>query len=421
MTRLIQQLARFLLASAAFLPMVSLADFGFPASVPFPAQIGLRESNELAVEDVAEAEIPASKDGKIAVVRGKRVVRTLNYAPAPGEPALGFYNGSEERIFKSVSGALGKAGWQLVWVNANKDVFSLKRGAAGAEAWIKVSVDAPQAYVTVELVEPAGQQAAFALPKPQPVPEKYADKDDIPYLLPPKGSMRKEGQARASDPLDVGIPGSGQEARLAGTSTVLRGYQAPAALSKLQFIEDYHKALLAAGWTVIYPEAGRIKDAGEIIARYAQQGRDIWARMTYEYGASLSFAVTDAGAEDWSAKLKKDCKVPLYGVFFDFNKSTIKPESEPVLAKAAALIKSVAGPVEVRGHTDAVGGEESNLKLSDARAASVRAWLAGKGVDALRLTSKGFGKSQPVADNATEQGRAKNRRVELVQLQCKAK
>ena len=209
MTRLIQQLARFLLASAAFLPMVSLADFGFPASVPFPAQIGLRESNELAVEDVAEAEIPASKDGKIAVVRGKRVVRTLNYAPAPGEPALGFYNGSEERIFKSVSGALGKAGWQLVWVNANKDVFSLKRGAAGAEAWIKVSVDAPQAYVTVELVEPAGQQAAFALPKPQPVPEKYADKDDIPYLLPPKGSMRKEGQARASDPLDVGIPGSG--------------------------------------------------------------------------------------------------------------------------------------------------------------------------------------------------------------------
>ena len=91
-----------------------------------------------------------------------------------------------------------------------------------------------------------------------------------------------------------------------------------------------------------------------------------------------------------------------------------------VLTRAATVLKAKpALTVEVQGHTDNVGGDDYNQKLSEARAASVRQWLAGHGIEAARLSSKGYGKLQPVADNATEFGRAQNRRVELVRAGCR--
>jgi outer membrane protein OmpA-like peptidoglycan-associated protein len=112
--------------------------------------------------------------------------------------------------------------------------------------------------------------------------------------------------------------------------------------------------------------------------------------------------------------------LPLYGVTFDFNKATIKPESEAVLTRAASVLKETTGfAVEVQGHTDNVGGDDYNQKLSQARAESVRQWLGVHGTDAARLSAKGYGKAQPVADNNSDFGRAKNRRVELVRVGCR--
>ena len=135
--------------------------------------------------------------------------------------------------------------------------------------------------------------------------------------------------------------------------------------------------------------------------------------------AVLAYTVADVGSEDWSARLEKECRLPLYGVVFDFNKASLRPESESVLSKAAGVLK--ARPmlkVEVQGHTDNVGGDDYNLKLSDARAASVKGWFTQHGIDAARLASKGYGKTQPIADNGTDSGRAKNRRVEVVRQGC---
>jgi outer membrane protein OmpA-like peptidoglycan-associated protein len=70
----------------------------------------------------------------------------------------------------------------------------------------------------------------------------------------------------------------------------------------------------------------------------------------------------------------------------------------------------------VAGHTDNVGGDAVNAPLSQQRAAAVAAWLAGNGIDKARLTTSGFGSRKPLADNASEEGRAKNRRVDLVKL-----
>lgn len=113
-------------------------------------------------------------------------------------------------------------------------------------------------------------------------------------------------------------------------------------------------------------------------------------------------------------RLTKDGFVSLY-VNFDTGKATIRPDSAKTLDEAAAGLKAVpAMKIEVGGHTDNVGTPEANLKLSQERAQAVMAALVQRGVPAARMTAKGFGQTVPVADNRTEDGRAKNRRVELV-------
>jgi len=109
-------------------------------------------------------------------------------------------------------------------------------------------------------------------------------------------------------------------------------------------------------------------------------------------------------------------RVALYGIYFDTDKADIKPESEPTLEEIATLLKQDPKlKLYVVGHTDNVGGYDYNTKLSQRRAASVVNTLTTKhGIQAVRLTAAGVGLLAPVAPNDTEEGRAKNRRVELV-------
>lgn len=102
-------------------------------------------------------------------------------------------------------------------------------------------------------------------------------------------------------------------------------------------------------------------------------------------------------------------------VLFDTGKSEIKPEASQQLHEAAERIRKFPGAaVAISGHTDSVGSAASNQKLSEARAAAVKAYFVGKeGMDADRLATQGFGSTQPVADNATDAGKARNRRVDV--------
>ena len=98
--------------------------------------------------------------------------------------------------------------------------------------------------------------------------------------------------------------------------------------------------------------------------------------------------------------------------FFDFDKSVLKPAGKAQLDELAANLKNVDLEVIVAvGHTDSTGSKAYNQKLSERRAESVKAYLAGKGIDANRIYTEGKGSSQPVADNRTKEGRAKNRFV----------
>jgi outer membrane protein OmpA-like peptidoglycan-associated protein len=108
-------------------------------------------------------------------------------------------------------------------------------------------------------------------------------------------------------------------------------------------------------------------------------------------------------------------RIVLRGVHFDFNKATIRPDAVPILDEAAEILgKHPNVAVDVNGYCDAVGSYAYNLNLSQRRAAAVASYLESKGIASDRLISHGYGKTDFVASNATAEGRAQNRRVELV-------
>lgn len=107
--------------------------------------------------------------------------------------------------------------------------------------------------------------------------------------------------------------------------------------------------------------------------------------------------------------------VNMSDVLFDTARYTLKPGAREKLAKVSGIILGHPGlKIQVEGHTDSVGGDEYNMKLSENRAGAVRDFLVAQGVPAASVTSQGFGKTMPVADNSTAAGRQQNRRVELV-------
>jgi outer membrane protein OmpA-like peptidoglycan-associated protein len=120
------------------------------------------------------------------------------------------------------------------------------------------------------------------------------------------------------------------------------------------------------------------------------------------------------GVADLERSIGQSGSASIYGVHFDTNSSVLRPDSTAALQNVLELIvKRPDSRWVISGHTDNQGSAELNQKLSQARAASVIAWLASHGVAATRLTPQGFGASRPVADNSSEAGRALNRRVEM--------
>jgi OOP family OmpA-OmpF porin len=127
-----------------------------------------------------------------------------------------------------------------------------------------------------------------------------------------------------------------------------------------------------------------------------------------------SLAFLDAAA--MKKELDAKGRVALY-INFDVDKATLRPDAQPIIDEINKLLVADGSlKLSIEGHTDATGGAEHNRQLSASRARSVYGALAGLGVDPSRLSSRGFGPDKPIADNSTEDGRAKNRRVELVKV-----
>lgn len=190
--------------------------------------------------------------------------------------------------------------------------------------------------------------------------------------------------------------------------------------SMLQIGRNYLNALQKLGPKAVIDEGrvveGKIEKGGAITYIHAEafnEGR-LYKVTVVEKGTMKQDVTADAAA--LSASIAATGKATVYGIYFDTDKAVVKPESEPALAEITKLLKQDAGlKLYVVGHTDSAGTLDHNLKLSADRAVAVVNALIGKGVAAARLRGAGVGPYCPVASNRTDDGMAKNRRVELVQ------
>jgi outer membrane protein OmpA-like peptidoglycan-associated protein len=235
--------------------------------------------------------------------------------------------------------------------------------------------------------------------------------------------------------------------KVAGKVTKLE-YVVPAGHSVLEVFENYREAIANAGFEPLYtcvnkPDCGG--DLGEYMgaswysdSRYlAAKGGDqaaptYVALFVHKRGSAPEIGVfqniieskpmktgqvTAGSAADISRALDAQGKFALYGLYFDTGKAVLKPESDAALEQVALVLKgSPSLALFVVGHTDSTGQVAANVDLSERRAeAAVKALVDRYGIAANRLTAKGVGPFAPVGPNRTEDGRAKNRRVELVE------
>ncbi len=162
------------------------------------------------------------------------------------------------------------------------------------------------------------------------------------------------------------------------------------------------KARTDNGWTYW------VMDNAEFPLMVAGSGPFGWAEPRFDT------ALLDAGqaGEQIIKQLEEAGIATTHAILFDFNKATIKPRSKPILDELAGYLKrNPKINLETQGHTDSVGSLEYNMKLSLNRAAAVKQYLVEHGIERSRLTTQGFGYTRPMASNATEAGRAQNRRV----------
>lgn len=190
--------------------------------------------------------------------------------------------------------------------------------------------------------------------------------------------------------------------------------------SELQIQRNFENAIRKQGGTLV-----GITNQKKQVYKLTKDGKEIWVAVSAEFTSKHSYIIIKkqdmaqdvvADAKAFSNDIRTTGHAAVYGILFDTGKSNIKPESAQAITEIAKLLKSDAGlKIHVVGHTDNVGSVESNIKLSQSRAeAVVQELVKNNGIAAARLRAFGCGQFAPVMTNDTEDGRAKNRRVELV-------
>lgn len=192
-------------------------------------------------------------------------------------------------------------------------------------------------------------------------------------------------------------------------------------LSFIQIVRNYENAVKKLGGKTLLAD-GRIyhgkieknKGVTYISAEAFNEGED-YTLIIVENKPMEDEVTIDAAA--LNKGISETGKIAVYGIYFDSGKSVIKPESKPTIDEIVKMLEQNPKlKIFVVGHTDSDGSVESNMKLSSDRAAAVVKALTENGIQASRLKSSGVGPYCPVESNHTEEGKAKNRRVELVEM-----
>jgi outer membrane protein OmpA-like peptidoglycan-associated protein len=188
-----------------------------------------------------------------------------------------------------------------------------------------------------------------------------------------------------------------------------------------QVLRNYMNAVKKAGGAIVYEEG-----CCNVYLKLKNNNQAVWVRVqSYRDAGSYQVWIVEeakmeqdivVNAKAMLNDLNSQGHIALYGIYFDFDKSEVKPESDPALKEIIKLLKENPSlNLYVVGHTDNVGDYSYNMKLSQSRAEAVVNILVSKyNVNKNRLTSAGVGPLSPIASNDTEEGKALNRRVELI-------
>jgi outer membrane protein OmpA-like peptidoglycan-associated protein len=312
-------------------------------------------------------------------------------------------DGSALEVMENYKQAMKQIGAEITSDSPHMVVGHVKKD--GAEYWINVSASRDDGYHVHEvIVEPFKKSL---LP---PGGNDYRLLGHVPGFI--ADTPTKKNFAEFSFPL-----ANGKEIPVRGALYIVT-YQLPPkpparAITQKEFIQNYRVALQD-----LSVEVSRDRP-DSISARLEDHGQTVWLLVTpYRVVAveekPFQLTIQPPNADAMKAQLDKDGHIALY-VNFDFAKATLKPDAAPTIAQVVDLLKRNPGlKVSIDGHTDFVGAHDYNVKLSQDRAASVVAAITAAGIDGARLKSAGYGPDKPIAPNDTDEGRAKNRRVELV-------
>ncbi len=197
--------------------------------------------------------------------------------------------------------------------------------------------------------------------------------------------------------------------------------------SAIQITRNYSNAIKNMGGTVIFEGEPQDADCAEfnglniVVGKVVKGIDELWVEIATLAGDDYYITIIlkelmkqDVTASSMFEALNRDGHIALY-INFDTGKSIIRDESKQVIDQIVQMLKLNPDlKIGVDGHTDNVGTPASNKTLSEARAKSVVSAIVAQGISADRLSPAGFGQDKPIADNNSEEGRAKNRRVELV-------
>ncbi len=197
--------------------------------------------------------------------------------------------------------------------------------------------------------------------------------------------------------------------------------------SVIQIMRNYANSVRNMGGTIIFEGAPQDADCAEnnglnmIVGKVIKGDNEMWVEVVSLGGDDYYLTIIlkemmkqDVTASNIFETLNRDGHIALY-INFDTGKSIIRPESGSIIEQIVSMMKSNPDlKLSIEGHTDNVGDPISNKTLSEERAKSVVSALVGQGIETERLSTSGYGQDKPVGDNKTEEGRAKNRRVELV-------
>lgn len=397
------------------LAAVAFAAFAFAAhAVSFPPYVSLPvpvPADAVDHETYGQAEFTLRD--KTEIHKGKSWSAYLPYTGKLGD--------DPRKALVAFIESMQKAGWQVALRDEprNPPLATFHYTRDGKDAWAAVQTGEDAKVTVIESSAPAAKLDLPAPPEPQA--KRPADTADFPQLKRFPGS--KLTQTREDDRPFMATIEADREPVQVASGSLLKDYEGPANVGRIEVIAVYADALKRAGWMIVEENTAITTGDPYLTAHFVKGTTDLWTHVHSRGFGGYTIAFADAGSERGAKKMKaeldRNCKVPIYGLNFDFDKATLRGDSEAALNNILEVLNAYPDlRVELAGHTDNVGKADYNVKLSDARVNTVRGWLVGKGVKADRITAKGYGASQPIADNDSPEGRAKNRRVELRKAGC---